>query len=196
MAVQRLAGGNTPANGGDPRTFPAIWNGTADDLEAFEYSRLIGVHHAIKRDTQTSTSVAAGDSVDVVGLSVTLTPKSDSSKFYISAVLSGASSSTAVLAQTLRIVRDSTQIFTHDSPPGTTTAAPAAAYIVSNSDASIITQTFTGVDSPNTASEITYKVQIGNHGTTLDLFVNRPRGTSTNAFYSRTVSTLTVMEFA
>jgi hypothetical protein len=40
MAVQRLAGGNTPANGGDPRTFPAIWNGTADDLEAGEYSKV------------------------------------------------------------------------------------------------------------------------------------------------------------
>jgi hypothetical protein len=33
MAVQRLAGGNTPANGGDPRTFPAIWNATADVID-------------------------------------------------------------------------------------------------------------------------------------------------------------------
>ena len=37
MAITRLSGGNTPADGADPRTFPAIWNGTADDLEAGDY---------------------------------------------------------------------------------------------------------------------------------------------------------------
>jgi hypothetical protein len=40
VAVTRLSGGNTPADGADPRTFPAIWNGTADDLEAGEYSKV------------------------------------------------------------------------------------------------------------------------------------------------------------
>jgi hypothetical protein len=40
MAITRLSGGLTPANGADPRTFPAVWNGTADDLEAGEYSRV------------------------------------------------------------------------------------------------------------------------------------------------------------
>ena len=32
--ITRLTGGNTPANGGDPRTFPAIWNATATSLES------------------------------------------------------------------------------------------------------------------------------------------------------------------
>lgn len=36
MAVTRLSGGITPANGSDPRTFPAIWNATADDIEQAE----------------------------------------------------------------------------------------------------------------------------------------------------------------
>jgi hypothetical protein len=40
VAVTRLSGGLSPADGGDPRTFPAIWNGTADDLEAGEYSKV------------------------------------------------------------------------------------------------------------------------------------------------------------
>ena len=31
--VTRLTGGLTPADGGDPRTFPAIWNVTATDIE-------------------------------------------------------------------------------------------------------------------------------------------------------------------
>lgn len=36
MAITRLSGGLTPANGADPRTFPAIWNATADDIEQAE----------------------------------------------------------------------------------------------------------------------------------------------------------------
>jgi hypothetical protein len=40
VAITRLTGGLTPANGADPRTFPAVWNGTADDLEAGEYSKV------------------------------------------------------------------------------------------------------------------------------------------------------------
>lgn len=33
MAVTRLSGGLTPADGSDPRTFPAIWNNTATQIE-------------------------------------------------------------------------------------------------------------------------------------------------------------------
>jgi hypothetical protein len=36
MAVTRLTGGLTPGDGADPRTFPAIWNATADDIEQAE----------------------------------------------------------------------------------------------------------------------------------------------------------------
>jgi hypothetical protein len=34
--VTRLVGGLTPGDGADPRTFPAIWNATADEIEAVE----------------------------------------------------------------------------------------------------------------------------------------------------------------
>jgi len=40
MTVTRLTGGLTPADGSDPRTFPAIWDGFATDLEAGVYSRV------------------------------------------------------------------------------------------------------------------------------------------------------------
>jgi hypothetical protein len=33
MAITRLSGGLTPGDGSDPRTFPAIWNAAADELE-------------------------------------------------------------------------------------------------------------------------------------------------------------------
>jgi hypothetical protein len=34
MTVTRLTGGLTPGDGADPRTFPAIFNATADEIEA------------------------------------------------------------------------------------------------------------------------------------------------------------------
>jgi hypothetical protein len=40
MTITRLTGGLTPADGADPRTFPAIWDGFATDLEAGVYSRV------------------------------------------------------------------------------------------------------------------------------------------------------------
>ena len=33
ISITRLSGGNTPADGSDPRTFPAIWNATAGQIE-------------------------------------------------------------------------------------------------------------------------------------------------------------------
>jgi hypothetical protein len=36
MSITRLSGGLTPADGADPRTFPTIWNATADSVEATE----------------------------------------------------------------------------------------------------------------------------------------------------------------
>ena len=43
IAITRLSGGNTPADGSDPRTFPAIWNATATALEALDLDDLTGV---------------------------------------------------------------------------------------------------------------------------------------------------------
>jgi len=44
--VTRLVGGLTPGDGADPRTFPAIWNVTADDIEALQ-SDLGGVQSGL-----------------------------------------------------------------------------------------------------------------------------------------------------
>ena len=33
ISLTRLSGGNTPADGSDPRTFPAIWNTSATAIE-------------------------------------------------------------------------------------------------------------------------------------------------------------------
>lgn len=60
ISITTLSGGNTPADGSDPRTFPAIWNstatqleGVATDLDTLEASAITG----------TITSAVEGESV-------------------------------------------------------------------------------------------------------------------------------------
>lgn len=57
MAITRLIGGLTPADGSDPRTFPAIWNTTAERIEGTEgdLSTLTG-----RVDNLTTDDVAEG----------------------------------------------------------------------------------------------------------------------------------------
>lgn len=43
LDITRLSGGTSPADGSDPRTFPAIWNATSDALEALDLNDLAGV---------------------------------------------------------------------------------------------------------------------------------------------------------
>jgi hypothetical protein len=46
MAVTRLAGGLSPGAGGDPRTFPQIWNATADVIDDLGVGfRLVGTRY-------------------------------------------------------------------------------------------------------------------------------------------------------
>jgi len=63
MAVTRLSGGLTPANGSDPRTFPTIWNNTADDIEAAEAN--IGTLQGDVSSLQTTAGTLTNQSVRV-----------------------------------------------------------------------------------------------------------------------------------
>lgn len=60
--IERLVGGLEPADGADPRTFPAIWNDSADEIEAVE-GRVTTAEGDIG---QLQTDVATLDTDDVV----------------------------------------------------------------------------------------------------------------------------------
>ena len=107
MAVTRLSGGTTPANGSDPRTFPTIWNATADVIEANEtaidslaLTSLSGVSITSPVDNQLLTyngtnwvneapAVPAGSVLQVVR-GTDSTSRSTTSESYVDASLSVA----------------------------------------------------------------------------------------------------------
>ena len=141
--------------------------------------KILNVWQQVKTDTQT---VGSRTFVDISGLSVTLTPQSDSSTFLIMYHL-GTVGSVASGPLTTQILRNTTAIGngTDGTQNGNAVHYLSASNICSPSGGYYL-------DSPATASQIVYKLQMAGDGATA--YLNRRQ--SDNFF--RTASTFTVME--
>jgi hypothetical protein len=65
ISVTRLSGGTTPADGSDPRTFPTIWNGTADSLEALDTDDVAEGSNLYYTDGRVEAVITASDTDDL-----------------------------------------------------------------------------------------------------------------------------------
>ena len=148
--------------------------------------------------TKTDTWTYTGTNVlqDVTGLSVSITPKSTSSKIFIQVNINITSNERY---GAVNIVRDSTHI-----GGGASSGSRASVnigvdanddetgnqYLMRNSSTSYL-------DSPNTTSATTYKVQAGNtHSTGVVTYINRSVTDGDANWGHRGGSTITVMEIA
>ena len=129
-----------------PTTLPATFV-AGDILTAAQMNNLRGafrIMQVLSAATTTQVTSASTTFVDV-GLSVTVTPSSTSSKILLVNALSVFSSGGAIDSD-VRFVRDATNIYTSRNaifPTASTGASISSIYL----------------DSPNTTSAITYKVQ-------------------------------------
>jgi hypothetical protein len=146
---------------------------------------VLQVGSTTKTDTFSTTSTSFAD---ITGFSVTLTPTSSSSKFLVQVVANVANSGAdAVMIQ---LVRGSTAICIGDAA-GSRIRASASNMFTSSSMSSTCVNF---LDSPATASAVTYKLQMRiNSGTG---YLNRSGADTDNAAHPRTASTITVMEIA
>ena len=146
--------------------------------------------------TKTDTQAITGSTfVDVSGLSLSITPSSTSSKIYISVGVSFSGESNAYVA--FQILRGSTEIL--KSTQTGTGIECAGGRVIDNSGNepySIHKEFMSGLDSPNTTSATTYKVQISPMRTqSKTAYINRSYNLGDdNQFNS--VSTITLMEIA
>lgn len=170
----------------------AVWDGSSWVYKTHTvYPRpgsVLNVASATKTDTQTTGSTTY---IDITGLSVSITPSSTSNKVYVSGHVTAAAKINVTQGY-LRIVRDSTAIgvgaaasnrVQATSPITFTNAYHAQSY------------SFGFLDTPNTTSSTTYKVQIRDENGQ-GLFVNRSENDTDNAAGGRYISTITVMEIA
>ena len=147
---------------------------------------VLQVASAVKTDTFSTTSTSY---TDITGLSVTLTPTSSSSKFLIYFFLCAGNQNIF----TAQLVRNSTAIVLGDADGSRTQATIGT---MANSDANMQTANSYGyLDSPATASAVTYKVQVRTESGATN-YINRSISDSNSSAGARTASSIIVMEIA
>jgi hypothetical protein len=140
--------------------------------------------------TKTDTfSTASTSLVDVTGLSVSITPSSATSKILVMVVASGGGLEGAN-GMNLALLRGATQIALGDASGSRSRGFGGNQQITNEMN----TNTAIYLDSPATTSATTYKVQASvNTGTG---YINRTHNDADNAYTTRGVSSITVMEIA
>lgn len=154
---------------------------------------ILQVVQAVQTNTTSTTSLSW---VDVTGMSVTITPSSATSKILvIPDAMLGCDGGLGVNYQ-LRLQRNGTNIYT----PTNNGNRPQAIFEIESSVSTAYDYQFFDsmrmyLDSPNTTSAVTYKLQwiCFNGGT---VYLNRNHVDSDNASQIRTASSITVMEIA
>jgi len=152
--------------------------------------KVLQVLSTVKTDTF-STASETPTFTDVTGLSVSITPSSTSSKILIF-VNMYASGGVSGMRHYSRLVRGSTAICVGDSAGS---RLQVSAYNVNERTATMNGFPITFLDSPNTTSSTTYKVQVTAE-TADTIYINRSGLDSNADTYARTASTITVMEVA
>jgi hypothetical protein len=147
---------------------------------------VIQVVHTIKQDKFDTSSQSW---VDVTGLSASITPISASSRILVAVALCGMSNNDHSY---FKVVRGSTDVGVGIADSGSSPAASGGSfYRIGTSGQHQCSTTF--VDSPNTTSNLTYKVQVY----TWSAFLRLGWGNNdTSANSARTPQVITLMEIA
>ncbi len=169
-------------------TATSLTSGTLAN-ERLAAGTIVQVKYASKTDEQATTSTTY---VDIVDLSVTITPTSTSSKILlIWSVVTGQGNNTGHTY--LVVARDSTDnIFIADTDGNKTSASNVGNMPYGNSAMQILSNSF--LDSPSTTSATTYKMRYkSSNGSSIK--INRSdRDTDSAAFDGRACSSFIVME--
>jgi hypothetical protein len=159
-------------------------------LSSPQTGSVLQVVQTVKTDKFTTTSSSA---VDITGLSVTITPTSTSSKILILTNINYGGDDN--LYGAFFVLRNSTNVVVSTYPSGNQTAAtlgvgpPKDTY-------KIMSASHIYLDSPNTTSSITYKVQASSEFGSIQLSINAPFQTDNAGFIIGGTSSITVMEIA
>jgi len=183
------------ADGTDGQVLTTDGAGNIAFEDAGGAGKVLQVVSATKTDTLSTSSTSF---IDVSGLSVSITPSSASSKIFITYSVNVGFD--ANRGQQWRLMRDSTAICIGDAGGGRTRSS---SFTFRDTDWSFINRATwclsnNFLDSPNTTSATTYKLQIGAIGETdgTNVYVNRTSLDQDSIATGRTASTITVMEIA
>ena len=141
--------------------------------------------------TDTFTSATLGW-LDVTGLSVSITPRSTSSKIMVFGRITGLGTIGATRMQ-MRLVRDATAISIGDAASARLQVSGNEIYGGADADA-LLGSTVFYLDSPATTSASTYKIQVLNGNGVSTIYINRTQNDTNSVITPRATSSITVME--
>jgi len=154
--------------------------------------KILQVKQAVKLDKQTIQSQTL---VDITGMSVSITPSSTSSKILVNYSLVVFANA---VYYTMRLLRNSdSTIFIGDQNPSATSQSRGAfgTYQASYVNAMTVAQSF--LDSPNTTSATTYKLQAHcPYSSSYTIGINTSPVQDNYTYMTNCVSTITAMEVA
>ena len=151
---------------------------------------IIQVVQAVKTDTFDTTTNSL---IDIPGLSLSITPKFSTSKILINVSFNHSITTTDRWMQ-FQLVRDSTAIYLGDAAGSRTRASIFTSYTGSNNNV-ITNSNIVFLDSPNTTSATTYKLQGNSQSdSTPYLVINRSKNDSNANYGGRSASSITAME--
>ena len=181
---------STTGNAAIELTVPGTGNATLL-TSATNTGKILQVVQTVKTDQFTSTAYAY---TDITGMSVSITPASASNKILVSFELQvgGAANTYA----SFRLLRDSTHIGV--STVTDTNWRVGTLGSLSHENSYQLENTGTSfLDSPNTTSAITYKLQQSSYyNRTISINVPTSTSTAANSYTATGISTITVMEVA
>ena len=153
---------------------------------------VLQVASGYKTDAQT-ISTNPPTFADITGLSVTLTPRSSSSKFLCIWTVSAGNGLDASTCH-IRLNRNGTAIALGDAASNRTTGS--SIYINTSIGGEMLASSNTYLDSPATASAVTYKLTASTNTTNVT-YINRSARDNDNIYYDgRVTSSITVLEIA
>lgn len=147
-----------------------------------------GILQVVSVNKTNTFSMTSTTFADVTDLSVTITPKSNTSKIFVMAVVSG----TGQTGQTNffgRLLRNSTVINVGDAA-----GIRIQSTIFARDAEAVSTMPIMFLDSPATTSATTYKIQVRSQVNGQPVYVNRTVTDADGQTVPRTVSTITVFE--
>ena len=168
-------------------------NAVTDAKSAITSGKVLQVQSVEKKDVFTKGSTS--DFVDVTGLSVNITPSSSSNKILVMYDMAWSSTSGHC---SCRLMRDSTAIKVGNQAGSNKQRVTGQMHYAGSNDEYDLEQVAgTVLDSPNTTSQVTYKMQVGTpYSSSYNLTVNYHNEGGDHAWIGRGSSAITVMEVA
>ena len=185
-----------PSSSGNTRvlTLPDSASGTVLTTTNPKSGNILQVVSATKTDSQSTTTT--NSFTDIVGFSLSITPSSASSKIFVQTALQIGASDNSFLG--FKVLRDSTAIGLNGGAEASGNIGVVAfgyGYSASNVSYRGRGVSWQHLDSPNSTSSLTYKVQFASLFNNQAVYINRPHNLDTN--YSYTIlgsSSFTLME--